>query len=164
MRYTFKMVAVALVFSAMAAGADAASKIPLQGGQWEIVTSTRFLGMPVDLPPVPAKTVQCIAQEQIDSHQFLKKVKGPQGECDVSNVHVQKDRITWDMKCVGGQVAVNAKGAVTPITEQLFTGKVDFSSTPGQSQLGQLKGVVTVQGTRVGDCDPNFVAPYAVQQ
>lgn len=157
----WKMMTAAMMIALAATGADAVAKIPLKGGQWEIETSTRFLGMPVDLPPVPAKTVQCISQEQIDNHQFLKKVKGPKGECDVSNVHVQKDRITWDMKCVGGQVTVSAKGAVTPITEQLFTGKVDFESAP--NPMGQLKGVVTVQGTRTGDCDPASVAPYAVQ-
>lgn len=122
----------------------------LRPGLWEIRTATRMQGMPFELPPVPYTTTQCMTQEQLDNQESLSAVAGSQGNCDIHDADVTPARTSWTMTCYKNGMEVDAKGAITPISKEVYTGNVHF--TMQGSDMPAMNGVVNVQGNWLGEC------------
>lgn len=152
----------AIVFSS-AAVAQASAEQPaaqtytaLKPGMWEIRTATRMQGMPSELPPVPYNTTQCMTQAQLDNQQNLAKVSGAQGDCDIRDANVTPERTIWSMTCNKNGMDIDAKGMITPISTEAYTGKVEFIMKSGN--FPAMHGVVNVQGLWQGECAGNTSA------
>lgn len=142
-----------LVTTASAAGNGALSDArytALRPGLWEIRTATRMQGMPYELPPVPYTTTQCMTQEQLDNQENLSAVSGSQGNCEIHDADVTMERTDWTMTCVKNGMEVDAKGTITPISKEAYTGNVHFTMQGGS--IAAVKGVVNVQGMWQGEC------------
>lgn len=125
----------------------------LRPGLWEIRTATKMHGMPAELPPVPFTTTQCMTQEQLDNQQNLSAVSGSQGNCEIHDADVTETRTSWTMTCHKNGMEVDAEGAITPITTEVYTGNVHF--TMRGNGMPPMRGVVNVQGRWQGECDGN---------
>lgn len=123
----------------------------LKPGLWEVRTSTQMLNMPVELPPVPYKAVQCLTQEQLDNQENLTAVSGTQGECQILNANVTEQKTTWNMNCKKNGMDFNARGSITPISLDTYTGSVHFTMS-GAQNMPPMNGVTTLQGTWQGEC------------
>lgn len=126
----------------------------LKPGLWEVRTSTQMLNMPVELPPVPYKAVQCLTQDQLDNQENLTAVSGAQGECQILDANVTEQKTTWNMTCKKNGMDFKARGSITPISLDTYTGSVHFTMS-GNPNLPPMNGVTTLQGTWQGDCSGN---------
>ncbi len=148
-----------LLCSLLASAAASAVQAPpapkeytaLKPGLWEIRTSTQMLNMPVELPPVPYKAVQCLTQEQLNNQENLTAVSGAQGECQILDANVTEQQTTWHMTCKKNGMDFNAKGSITPISLDTYTGNVRFTMS-GNPNMPPMNGVTTLQGTWQGEC------------
>lgn len=141
----------------------------LRPGLWEVRTATRMQGMPFELPPVPATVTQCMTQAQLDNQENLSAVSGSQGNCEIHEATVTPDRTSWTMTCYKNGMEVDAKGAITPISKEVYTGNVHF--TMQGNNMPAMNGVVNVQGNWMGECkgeqnrsemQPSFRSPVKV--
>lgn len=123
----------------------------LRPGMWEIRTATRMQGMPYELPPVPYTTNQCLTQELLNNQENLATVTATRGQCDIHNVEVSEMRTSWTMTCSQNGMNIDAKGSITPITPEIYTGNVHF--TMHSANIQALNGVVNVQGAWQGECN-----------
>lgn len=144
---------------AMAQDAPAAEQTQaytaLRPGLWEIRTNTRMQNMPYELPPVPYTAVQCLTQELLNNQQNLAAVTATRGKCDIHNVAVSEARTSWEMTCFQNQMEIEAKGTITPISLEAYTGNVYFTMVmPNANSATRqgLDGVVNVQGLWQGEC------------
>lgn len=127
----------------------------LRPGLWEIRTATRMQGMPYELPPVPYNTKQCLTQELLNNQENLAQVTATRGKCQIHDATVTNERTDWTMTCYQNGMEIDAKGRITPITRETYTGNVHFMMHKQQVQA--LSGVVNVQGIWQGEC--NTYAP-----
>lgn len=123
----------------------------LRPGLWEIRTATRMQGMPYELPPVPYNTKQCLTQELLNNQENLAQVTATRGKCQIHDANVTNTRTDWTMTCYQNGMEIDAKGSITPITRETYTGNVHFMMHKQQVQA--LSGVVNVQGIWQGECN-----------
>lgn len=126
----------------------------LKPGLWEITTSTQMLNMPVELPPVPYRAIQCLTQEQLNNQENLTAVSGAQGQCEILDANVTDTRTSWSMHCKKNGMDFNAKGSITPISLETYTGNVHFTMS-GARNMPPMSGMTTLQGTWQGECTGN---------
>lgn len=137
----------------LAAGAAHAQYTALKPGLWEIRTSTQMVDMPLELPPVPYRAVQCLTQEQLNNQENLTAVSGAQGDCKILDAKVSDQQTSWQMHCRKNGLDFNAHGSITPISLETYTGSVRFTmSSPQQKSVPLMNGVTTLQGTWQGEC------------
>lgn len=129
----------------------------LKPGLWEISTSTQMLGMPVDIPPVPYSTQQCITQEMLDKQENLSAISAAQGSCSVENADVTGNKTTWSMTCMNNGMLVKAHGAITPLSLEAYSGNVKF--TMESQNVPPMEGKVRLQGRWLSECPPGSSTP-----
>lgn len=147
----------------LAAGAAQAEYKALKPGLWEIRTSTQMVDMPLELPPVPYRTVQCLTQEQLNNQENLTAVSGSQGDCTISDANVTEQRTSWNMRCRKNGLDFDAQGSITPISLETYTGSVKFTMYSDKN-VPPMNGVTTLQGTWQGDCAGKGVSGKNVMQ
>lgn len=150
------LIFLALTITASAFAATPSAKSPseykaLKPGLWEVRTSTQMLNMPVELPPVPYRAVQCLTQEQLNNQKNLTAVSGAQGDCQIMDSHVTETKTTWKMLCKKNGMDFDAKGSITPISLETYTGNVQFTMS-GAPNMPPMNGLTTIQGTWQGEC------------
>ena len=112
----------------------------LNPGKWEITTQTEMVGMPMKVPP--QTHTQCVSEEDL-----VPQSEGASKECQVSDIEVSGDTISWKIVCSGQGGAMEGTGRITYSGDQM-EGTMDMVIKGGGMQI---KNKIT--GRRVGDCD-----------
>lgn len=150
----FAVLVLALPAAVSHAAENSGRYTALRPGLWEIRTATRMQGMPYELPPVPYNTTQCLTQEQLDNQENLAAVAGSRGKCEIHDASVTPERTNWSMTCFTNGMEMDAKGSITPISKEAYTGNVHFTMQGGNMPVA-MNGVVNVQGMWQGECSGN---------
>ena len=109
-------------------------------GKWRITSETEMAGMPVKTPPVV--TTQCLTQDNL----IPKDQKAGQ-ECQVIDVKVTGNKVSWAISCKGQGGAMEGKGSVTYQGDEM-----NGLSTMEMKEIG-MKMTIKMKGKRIGDCD-----------
>ncbi len=112
----------------------------LKSGKWEITTKTEMPGMPMQMPPVTH--TQCMSQDDI-----VPQNRQPGQECQISNVNMSGDTVTWTMVCTNQGGTMEGKGKITYQGDQM-QGTMEMVMKGGGMQMTNK-----IKGRRIGNCD-----------
>jgi hypothetical protein len=133
-----KLAAASLILFAFISISFAASGLNMQEGLWEITTKTQMPGM--DMPPMTH--TQCLTKKDF----VPQGSKQPGQECNITNVKVIGNTVTWSIDCEsqGGKMKGTGK---TTYSGNSFKGTMTMS-------MPQVNMNITSQicGRRIGDC------------
>ncbi len=128
------LLSIAMSFAIAFAGPN------VKPGKWEITTTTEMTGMPMSIPPVTH--TQCLK-----GGDFVPQTGGENQECNVSDVKVSGDTVSWKLVCSGKSGHMEG------------TGKTTYS---GETMQGEMHMVIQgagievsnkISGKRIGECD-----------
>jgi len=112
----------------------------IKAGKWEITTETEMPGMPMKMPPVTH--VQCMSQKDL-----VPQNRQPGQECEISNVSVSGDTVTWTVVCTNQGGTMEGKGRIAYRGDQM-------QGTMEMVMKGEgMKMTSRISGRRIGDCD-----------
>lgn len=110
----------------------------MREGYWELTTTMEMPGMPMKLAPTKVK--HCYSKEDVTDR---KKTISTDKNCTVTDLKQSGDKVTWKMKCTGGNPGVFSG-------ETVFKGDSYDSTMKMQSQGHTMN--MKVKGKRLGDC------------
>jgi hypothetical protein len=110
----------------------------MKEGLWEITTKMKMQGM--DMPPV--KHTQCITQNDF----VPQGSQQPGQECEIANVKVNGNTVTWAMKCTGQGGNVIGAGEIT-YSGDSFKGTMSISMPQANMEMTSH-----LSGKRIGSC------------
>jgi hypothetical protein len=98
-------IAAALALLSSASMISVFAQAPVRDGRWEVSTEMEMKGMPMKMPPM--KSIQCITKEQANdpSQSVPKEAQDKNSDCKVSDYKIAANKVTWTMKCGGGNAA-----------------------------------------------------------
>lgn len=110
-------------------------------GLWEIKSVVEMKNMPVAMPP--ATVTQCLTADDLVPQ---SNYSGP-GACEISNLKISGDTVSYDLKCSSGGSETLAKGTIT------YSGAT-MEGTIQMEVSGQASMQMTTKlsGKRIGDC------------
>lgn len=115
----------------------------MQAGKWEIITKMEMPGMPADMPQQTFKRTECLTEDNYIPQDAEAGKSG--GECEISDVRVIGDTVSWTMQCNTGQGVMKGKGSIT-YNGDTFEGAM-------KSVMSGMEMIQHMQGRRIGDCD-----------
>ena len=117
----------------------AGSEPNMQEGKWEITTKVEMPGMPMNMPPVTH--TQCLTKDD-----FVPQKSQSGDECQISNVEVSGDTVTWVMQCKGQGGETKGSGEIT-YRGTSFKGIIKMTVVPSNMQMTSK-----INGSRIGNC------------
>lgn len=131
-----------------------AGGLSIKPGLWEVRTYTKTQGMPSNLPPVPARSEQCITADMLKGESDLQLLVGRQDECQLSNRRQEESGgnapTVWYMECENHRnFRIRGDAELLPIAPGRYMGTVAFESDSGSSKV---QGEIRFVGTRKGNC------------
>jgi hypothetical protein len=129
------------------AAANAADRINLQPGNWEISITNEMEGMAsMSMPPMTV--THCIKSEEVkDPRSFVDAMQKRNGKCTLSELKQEGDKWSWNFACENGPSGT---------TEYLFGGTsyeaTSKISVPAKDKHGAMKMTQHIKGKRLGDC------------
>jgi hypothetical protein len=109
----------------------------MQEGLWEITSEVKMPGM--NLPP--STHTQCITKDDL-----VPQKTQPGQECQMTDVKVNGNTVTWKMRCSGQGRDMTGTGQITYNGDR-FSGSMKMNM-PGQA----MKIITHMKGRRIGDC------------
>jgi hypothetical protein len=128
-----------LAWLLMGSWAWAGPSIDMEEGLWEIHSSMKMEGVQGMTIP-PTTYTQCITQEDL-----VPRNDQPGQECEITDVQVKGNTVSWVMKCSGQGGNVEGTGSITYNGDR-FEGTMEFNMPGGMRMTGKTKG------KRIGDC------------
>ena len=125
---------IALSFGVAFAGPN------LNPGKWEITTKTEMVGMSMNMP-LQTHT-QCLKEGDL-----IPQSKEANQECQVSDVKVSGDTVSWKTICSGKNGQMEGTGRVTYSGDRM-EGAMDMVIKGTGMQVKNK-----ISGQRMGDCD-----------
>ncbi|MBI5015995.1 MAG: DUF3617 family protein [Deltaproteobacteria bacterium] len=116
-----------------------AAESGIKEGMWEITTKMEMPGMPIQMPETTIK--HCYTKEDVKD--TGKTIPKGDGDCRITDLKQSGNKVTWKMKCKGGQ-AGSGEG------EMVFKG----DSYEGTMKV-QAEGTTMTtryKGRRIGAC------------
>ena len=119
----------------------------MQAGQWEITSSTEIEGMAHHMPP--STFTHCVKPEDVkDPESMVRKSQQSKSECELKDVKVDGNRVTWSVEC---RERGHVKGTGTMVySGDSYEGTITMQME--ESQRGPMKITTHIKGRRVGDC------------
>jgi len=112
----------------------------VEPGLWEITTTTQTQGM--NIPPTTM--TQCITKDDLVPRPGSQP--GQEQNCEITDVNVSGDTVTWRMRCTGQGGNVEGEGSITYRGDQF----------EGTSTINIIDAGMTMQshmtGRRIGEC------------
>jgi hypothetical protein len=133
---TLFVAALPLFVSGLWAQAPEATEPPT-GDLWEVVSQMTVVGMPFAMPSRTTKV--CAAQEWTEP----PAPENQERSCEDSNFVRDNNKVTWTSVCEDG---MTGEGEITLEGEDAYTGEIRYASPEGSV-------VISLTGTRVGECD-----------
>jgi len=135
MFFTVLIVSMLLVVGTAVAGPD------IKPGQWKFTTKTKMHGAP-GMQNMSATHVQCITQqERVPMSQDASQ------ECQVSDVAVKGNTVSWKMVCGGEGGRMEGTGQVTYLGDSM-EGTMHLVIADSNMQVSNY-----ITGQRIGDCN-----------
>ena len=117
--------------------------VNMKEGKYEITSKIDMPGMPVAMPP--STYTQCITKEDM-----VPKGKQAGQNCEILDVKVTGNTVTWVMKCTDANGTTTGNGTMT-YNGDSFTGVINMKiNNPGQPEMTMINDMV---GKRIGNCD-----------
>ncbi len=116
----------------------------IQPGEWELTSTTRFIGTP--MPEQKQSTTECLTREDLaDGLVFDVDVE----DCQITDKDMRRDGMSYSMTCAqedGFDMVMNA--------EMQFLGNRTQGTVAAEmnTPMGAMKMEVLLEGTRIGDC------------
>lgn len=137
----FRRMALFVLISLLILSFDALAGGPnLNPGKWEITTETEMVGMPMKVPPVTH--TQCLTVKDI-----VPQSEGESKECQVSDIKVSGDTVSWKIVCSGQGGEMEGTGRITYSGDRM-EGTMDMAIKGAGMQVKNK-----ISGRRTGDCD-----------
>lgn len=114
---------------------QAGSSVNMNPGLWEISSQVKMPGM--DMPA--STTTQCITKDSL-----VPQANSGQGQCEITDVRIQGDTVSWSISCDG------QGGVITGTGESTYYGDT-FEGTSRMRTQG-MDITTTMSGKRIGDC------------
>ena len=130
------LLAVMISVSCIANG-WAGSGPDIQEGNWEITTKVSMPGVPMKMPPFTS--VQCLKKSNP-----VPQNKQPGQECELQDVQVKGNTVTWSISCTNPQGKMTGQGKAT-YNKDKMTGSMTM-----QSQ--DMSMAFDMKGHRIGAC------------
>ena len=112
----------------------------MEPGLWEITTETHMQGM--NMPP--STITQCITKDDLIPRPGSQP--GQEQECEITDVKVSGDTVTWRMRCTGEGGDVESQGSITYHGDRF----------EGISTVNIIDAGMTMEshmtGRRIGEC------------
>lgn len=115
--------------------------VNLNPGLWEITTVTEMVGMPGAGPP-PMTFTQCITAENL-----VPQSEGETEVCQVSDVAVEGNTVSWKIVCSGQGGGMEGTGTIT-YNGDTMEGTMEMVMPQVNMQIKN-----TLTGKRVGECE-----------
>lgn len=115
--------------------------VNLNPGLWEITTVTEMVGMPGAGPP-PMTFTQCITAENL-----VPQSEGETDVCQVSDVAVEGNTVSWKIVCSGEGGGMEGTGT-TIYNGDTMEGTMEMVMPQMNMQIKN-----TLTGKRVGECE-----------
>jgi len=128
------VIAVSLALAGMAFAGGSPNMKP---GRWEITTQANMQGMTIP----PATITQCLTEEDMVPRDGTQNQ-----DCEILDVDVSGDTVTWTMRCRGEGGDVESTGRITYHGDR-FEGTT--TTTIGSTGMTIQS---TLTGRRIGDC------------
>ena len=136
-----RMLFVLFMLSVFLVAGTAVAGIDLNPGKWEFTTRTEMQGMAgMNIPP--QTHTQCITSDNV-----VPKSQGTSQECQMTDIVINGDSVSWKIVCdgMGGRMEGNGKA--------IYHG----DSMEGTMEMviadSNMKIVSHITGRRIGDCD-----------
>ena len=113
----------------------------LNPGLWEITTTTEMEGMPGGAPP-PMTFTQCITAEDL-----VPQSEGESDVCQVSDVEVNGNTVSWKIVCSGQGGGMEGSGTVT------YNGDTMEGTMEMVMSMANMRIKNTLQGKLIGECE-----------
>ncbi|MFO7985293.1 MAG: DUF3617 family protein [Desulfatiglandaceae bacterium] len=135
-----KILVPSLVFSIVYAFGSALADPELNPGKWEMTTETEMVGMPVQIPPVTH--TQCLTSDDL-----VPRSNETGKECEVSDVKISGNTVSWKMVCSGENGPMEGTGQATYRGDHM-EGVMNMVISGAGMQITNK-----ISGRRIGDCD-----------
>jgi len=112
----------------------------LTPGKWEITTETEMPGMPMTSPPVTQ--TQCM-----DQGDLVPQSGGAGQECQISDIQVSGDTVSWKIVCSGQGGQMEGTGQITYSGDHM-EGSMNMVIKAAGMQIKNK-----IRGRRIGACD-----------
>lgn len=112
----------------------------LKPGKWEITTETEMPGMPMQVPPVTH--TQCMTLDDM-----VPQNSQSGQECQISNINVSGDTVTWTIVCTNQGGTMEGKGEICYKGDQMHGTMEMVMKGQGMRMTSRIKG------RRIGNCD-----------
>ncbi len=130
-----------LLIIAMFCLAANAWTLDLEEGRYEITSTVKMPGMPMQ--PPPTTITECVTQQDPVPNQ-----QADNGNCKITDMKTVGNTVTWKMECDQQGQKMKSRGKMVYHGGR-FEGKVDTQMGP---EAGNMKISTTIEGRRVGDC------------
>ena len=135
--FSFLMVAIACSDEAK----QKTTAVNMVPGLWELNSVVEMKNMPIAMPP--ATFTQCLSAEDLVPQ---SDYSGP-GGCEISNLKIEGDTVSYDLKCSSGGNETFSKGKIT-YSGTTMEGTITMEVT-GQANMQMT---TKLSGKRIGDC------------
>ncbi|OPL12560.1 MAG: hypothetical protein AVO39_11485 [delta proteobacterium MLS_D] len=132
------IVTVCLMVSFAAFSGSAWAEPQMNPGKWEITTTTEMAG----IPPQSATHIQCITRDDL-----VPVSEDAQQECEVNDIKIEGDTVSWKIACQGEGGGMEGTGQVTYRGDSM-NGTMNMTIKPYGSNVKN-----TFSGRRIGKCD-----------
>jgi len=106
-----------------------------KGDLWETTSQMSMDGMPMRMPSNTVKV--CAAKD-------WKEPPGGRKDCKSSNMKVEGNKVTWDVKCTSP--TMTGRGEILRQSAEAYSGAIAFTSDQGNM-------TVKLTGKKIGECD-----------
>lgn len=113
----------------------------IKPGKWEFTTQAEMVGMP-DMNIPPTTHTQCVTMETL-----VPQSDGASQECQLSDVTVAGNTVSWKIVCGGQGGQMEGTGTVT-YTGDTMEGLMDLKVAGAAMQVK-----TTIKGKRLGECE-----------
>lgn len=135
-----KILMLCLLLLAIPSMAHAGGSPNVEPGLWEITTTTHMQGM--NIPP--STITQCITKDDLVPRPGSQP--GQAQDCEITDVNVSGDTVTWRMRCTGQGGTVEGEGSITYQGDRFEGTSTIHIIDAGMTMQSQMTG------HRVGEC------------
>jgi hypothetical protein len=115
--------------------------LDFQEGRYEITSTVKMPGMPMQ--PPPTTITECVTSQDPVPHQ-----QPADANCRFVDMQTTGDTVTWEMECDQQGQKMKSRGKMVYRGDR-FEGTVDTRMGP---QAGNMQMTTTIKGRRIGDC------------
>jgi hypothetical protein len=130
----------------LCAAAVALTAPNMQEGEWETAVEVRMEIPGMAVPPMNFKNTQCLTQKDL-----VPNTAGPDQECKVLEHAVNGNTVTWKVRCVDKDGAMDGRGQIT-YSGRTYQGQVQATQTPRDETEPPMKTDMKLNGRHLGAC------------